>query len=178
MNTPTTSDILAKVKEKYPLPTADEGWKTLKEDPQFFEAVLESVAAGHSVSTFAKNLGLSPTRVNAWLATLRDEDKKHRYNEARHARANHMADRILEVCEQVEMGILAPPAGRMIADNLKWMAARLDPHIWGDKLQVKAEVKTTAEMHLEAVRELSKRVKARDERPVIEGEVTHVDSSE
>jgi hypothetical protein len=167
----TTKDVLAKVREQYPLPSSDQNWKELRADPEFFEAAMESVIAGHSVSTFARSLGLSPTRVNAWLATLKDENMKAVYEEARHARANHMADRILDICDQVEMGILAPPAARVIVDNLKWMAARLDPHIWGDKLHVKAEVKSTTEMHLEAVRELAKRVQAQDDRPVIEGEV-------
>ena len=81
-----------------------------------------------------------------------------------------MADRILDLLDQVEMGLIEATQARLIVDNLKWMAARLDPHIWGDRLEVQANVKTTTEMHLEAVRELAKRIKSGDERPVIEGE--------
>lgn len=166
----TASEVLKQVQAKYPLPEKDGIWKTVKKDPDFFEAVIESVSAGQSVSTFARTFGLAPTRVCAWLATGLDETQKATYDSAREIRAASMADRILEICDQVETGLLSPQQAKLIVDNLKWIAARLDPHIWGDRIQVKAEVKTTAEMHLDAVRQLSQMVKKREEGVVIEGE--------
>jgi DNA-binding transcriptional ArsR family regulator len=166
-----TMSVLDKVKEKYPLPSVNDAWKILRADDEFFESIMEAVASGQSVSTFARALGLSATRMSSWLSTLKDEAKVVRYEEARRCRAAMMADRILDVCDQVETGLISPQMARIIVDNLKWIAARLDPNIWGDKIQIKGEIKTTTEMHLEAVRELSKRVKNRDDRTVIEGEL-------
>lgn len=167
----TTQEILEKVKKKYPLPSLNDEWKTLRQDKDFFGAIMEAVASGQSVSSFARQLGLSPTRMSSWLSTLNDEVMVQRYAEARLSRASIMADRILDICDQVESGLISPQMARVIVDNLKWIASRLDPAIWGDKLQIRAEVKTTTEMHLDAVREMSKRIKAGDDRPVIEGEV-------
>jgi len=167
----TTQEILAKVKKKYPLPSLNDEWKALRQDEDFFDAIMEAVASGQSVSSFARQLGLSPTRMSSWLSTLSDDVKIVKYQDARLSRANIMADRILDICDQVETGLISPQMARVIVDNLKWIAARLDPAIWGDKLQVRAEIKSTTEMHLEAVREMSKRIKLGDDRPVIEGEV-------
>jgi hypothetical protein len=83
----------------------------------------------------------------------------------------HHADQLLGIIEKVENGELMVPAARMMADNLKWMAERMDPELWGNKLQVRADIRTSAEMHLEALRELAERMKAGDDRPVIEGQV-------
>ena len=40
----TVADVVARVKEKYPLPVTDFNWKQLREDPDFFDTVMEAVA--------------------------------------------------------------------------------------------------------------------------------------
>jgi hypothetical protein len=51
------------------------------------------------------------------------------------------------------------------------LAETHDRDRWGAKIQARVELTSTVEMHLLAVEELAKRVKVRDTRPVIEGEV-------
>jgi len=164
------SEILAEVKSRYPLPGKDLYWKEIRQDPIFFEAVIDAVMGGQSVSTFARSFGLKPTRVCAWLATGLNDEQVKEYENARVIRASAMADRILDICDQVESGLLDAQQGKLIADNMKWIAARLDPHLWGDRIQIKAEVKTSAEQHLDAVRQLSEMIKKGKEGVVIEGE--------
>lgn len=167
----THQQILEKVKKKYPLPSMDESWKQLRADDEFFETAMEAVSAGHSVAQFARLVGIPGNRVSSWLSTLTDPVKVQAYEDARRARAQYMADKILDICDQVESGLITPQMARIIVDNMRWMAERLDPQIWGKKLEIKAEVKSTTEMHLEAVREMSRRIKSGDDRPVIEGEI-------
>lgn len=166
----TVADVVARVKEKYPLPVTDNSWKQLRDDPDFFDTVMEAVAGGYSVSYFAQSVGLNGQKLATFLNRLEGE-RKEQYREARSARAMHHADQLLEIIRKVEDGELLVPAARMMADNLRWMAERMDPELWGNKLQVRADVRTSPEMHLEALRELAERMKAGDERPVIEGEV-------
>lgn len=166
----TVADVVARVKEKYPLPVTDFNWKQLRQDPDFFDTVMEAVAGGFSVSYFAQSVGLNGQKLATWLKRLEGEQKQQ-YEDARAARAMHHADQLLDIIEKVEHGELMVPAARMMADNLKWMAERMDPELWGNKLQVRADIRTSAEMHLEALRELAERMKAGDDRPVIEGQV-------
>lgn len=166
----TVQDVVNQMKEKYPLPIQNYNWKQLRDDPDFFDTIMEAVASGYSVSYFAQSVGLNGHKLATFLKRL-EGDRKQQYEEARAARAMYNADQILEVIRKVEDGELLVPAARMIADNLKWMAERLDPELWGNKLQVRADIKTSPEMHLEALRELAERMKAGDQRPVIEGEV-------
>jgi len=166
----TVADVVARVKEKYPLPVTDFNWKQLREDPDFFDTVMEAVAGGYSVSYFAQSVGLNGPKLATYLKRLTGEQAEQ-YAEARSARAMVHADQLLDIIRKVEEGELLVPAARMMADNLKWMAERMDPELWGNKLQVRADIRTSPEMHLEALRELAERLKAGDERPVIEGEI-------
>ena len=110
------------------------------------------------------------TGIGEFSETMLNDEQVKEYENARVIRASAMADRILDICDQVESGLLDAQQGKLIADNMKWIAARLDPHLWGDRIQIKAEVKTSAEQHLDAVRQLSEMIKKGKEGVVIEGE--------
>jgi hypothetical protein len=164
-------DVVQRMKEKYPLPSLDHNWQQLKDDPTFLDTIFEAVASGHSVAGFTEAVGLSGTKVSAWLSRLEGENAA-RYEAARAARAGLMADRILEVLEKVRAGTVLGSQARVEIDSLKWLAERLDPHLWGNKIHIRADIKTTTEYHLEAVRELAEMVKGGgDIKPIIEGEV-------
>jgi hypothetical protein len=167
----TAKEVLERIKDRFPMPsTHGTAWSQLKDEPEFFDAVIEAIAGGMSIQYFAQAIGLSPGKVSMWLNRQEGERQK-RYDEARKARAAGFADRILRILDEVEAGTLTPPAARVMADNMRWMAERYDPDLWGNKIQARLEVVTTVEMHLAAVEELARRIKRGDERPVIEGEV-------
>jgi polyhydroxyalkanoate synthesis regulator phasin len=164
-------DVLNQIRDKYPMPTSEAvAWARLKEDPEFFDAIIEAVGGGMSVQYFAESVGLSPGKVSIWM-NRQEGARAKEYDEARQSRAAMFADRILVITEEVKSGELTPPQGKVIVDNLKWLAETHDRERWGAKIQARVELTTTVEMHLLAVEELAKRVKAGDPRPVIEGEV-------
>lgn len=164
-------DVLNQIRDKYPMPiSASAAWGKLKNDPEFFDAIIEAVSGGMSVQYFAESVGLSPGKVNIWMNRQEGQRAKD-YDEARQSRAAMFAERILGITEEVKEGTLTPPQGKVIVDNLRWLAETHDRDRWGAKLQARVELTTTVEMHLLAVEELAKRVRAGDTRPVIEGEV-------
>ena len=164
-------DILDQIRAKFPMPSSEAAaWAKLKEDPEFFDAIIEAVSGGMSVQYFAESVGLSPGKVNIWM-NRQEGERAREYDEARQSRAAMFADRILGITDEVKAGDLTPPQGKVIVDNLRWLAETHDRDRWGAKIQARVELTTTVEMHLLAVEELAKRVKARDTRPVIEGEV-------
>ena len=154
---------LAKFKAENPLPqtgASRKEWKAMRQSPEFWENLLDSVASGHSLMQFARDNGVKPSLMTAWLHRFDEESKEaQEYASARRARAEYMADRIIETTDLVASGDMGPGQGRVVIDSLRWMAARLDPHIWGDKLNIKAEVTHTTQLHLEAVRQMAENVK-------------------
>jgi polyhydroxyalkanoate synthesis regulator phasin len=164
-------DILEQIRAKFPMPSSEAAaWGKLKQDPEFFDAIIEAVSGGMSVQYFAESVGLSPGKVNIWM-NRQEGGKAKAYDEARQSRAAMFADRILDITDEVKAGTLTPPQGKVIVDNLRWLAETHDRDRWGAKIQARVELTSTVEMHLLAVEELAKRVKVRDTRPVIEGEV-------
>ena len=168
--TKTAKEILEGVKERYPVPSANSAWHQLRDDPEFFQVLLESVSSGHSIADFARAVDLPAGRITAWLARM-EGPAQRQYEHAREARAMIFADRILGYMEEVKDGTLPPAQAKYLTDSVMWLASRLDPQHWGNKIEVKGEIRSTVEMHLEAVRELAEKIKHGDRTPVIEGEV-------
>ena len=162
------STDLEQFKKDNPLPASNNGtvelkrrWKVLQKDPEFFELVCEKVSGGMAITQFCREHDLKSNLVLTWLKRFKDDDpRKAHYEAARQARAEYFADRIIEIIDLIQAGTLTPSAARVMIDSLRWLAARLDPHIWGDKLHIDAKVATTTELHLAAVREMAKRVQA------------------
>ena len=89
------------------------------------------------------------------------------YEEAKKLQALHHADRVGEIAEEVETGTLDPASARVSSDNRKWLAARMNPREYGDKIQADIQVTDMTTLHLEALRlKMAKTIEAR----VIDGE--------
>lgn len=166
----TAKDLVEQLKKQYPVPSSSGNWAQLRSDPEFFDTMLEAIASGFSVHNFCQSIGLPAAKVNAWLGRL-PESQREEYRAARAVRAGHYADKILEILEGVKLGTYLAPEARALVDSYRWMAERMDPEYWGAKIQLKAEVKTTTEMHLEAVRQLAENIKRGDNSRVIVGQV-------
>ena len=84
------------------------------------------------------------------------------YEAAKKMQALHHADRLGEIAAEVEQGTLDPASARVSSDNRKWLAARLNPREYGDKIQADIQVTDMTTLHLEALRQrLAKTVEAR-----------------
>ena len=109
------------------------------------DQALALIANGHSVRSVAKQLGMSSA---ARFYELADSDPvfAERYARAIERRADHHAAEIERIAKQVERDTIAPDAARVAIDARKWIASKLRPKRYGDKLQVDADVRVQVEL--------------------------------
>ena len=75
-----------------------------------------------------------------------DGEFSEKYARARQDGADALADKIRELAERVETGKLDPNAGRVAIDALKWIASKLKPRAYGDRLELAGKVGTATDL--------------------------------
>jgi len=130
-----------------------ERWFEMSSDPVALETeITDCIAQGESLHAWCKRKDMAYNTVNDWVA--RDPARKERYERARLARAEwHVAD-IEEMLTEVRTGDLDPARARVIAENKRWIASRMDPHSWGANVQINAEV-NIGQRYLDAIKGLT-----------------------
>ena len=63
------------------------------------------------------------------------------YARAMAIRAERDVEKLLRIGDRIIAGEIAPDAGRVAADIIKWTAARRAPKVFGDKLQLDGDLK-------------------------------------
>jgi len=121
-------------------------------DPEFWDNAFKIVAAGEYTRSIGDYFGVSNDRMMAHIK--KDPALSSRYEEARLARAQYHTERIEKIIDDVETGAMDAHAAKVSMDGRKWLASRMDPHLWGDKTRVDMNVTDTTQLHLEAIREL------------------------
>lgn len=111
--------------------------------------LLDAIVSGKSLNKFCEDNVFSYTTVLRWIRKL--PERSQAYDDARRDRADIYADRVVEVAERdcsapvvdkdgnflgtvVDKGKVAQARNEM--DALKWQAARMNPKVWGDKIEV------------------------------------------
>lgn len=99
------------------------------------ELICEEIAAGCSLRAVCARPGMPDQRtVRRWL---REEPPfRLQYAQAREDQADHYADEIVEISDAAE----DPAKARLQIDARKWVAAKLRPKKYGDKLDVGGDV--------------------------------------
>lgn len=143
----TAGEPLPKSKERR------ERWFAKSEDAEALQQeLIDCVSQGESLHAWCKRQDFPYTTVKEWIHRV--PERKAKYEEARLARAEwHISD-IEEILTDVRKGDLDPSAARVIAENKRWIASRMDPHIWGEKVQIQTEV-NVGERYLEAIKALT-----------------------
>ena len=130
-----------------------ERWFEMSADPIALETeITDCVAQGESLHAWCKRKDMAYNTVNDWVA--RDPARKERYERARISRAEWHVSDIEEMLTEVRKGDLDPARARVIAENKRWIASRMDPHLWGEKVQINAEV-NVGDRYLEAIKRLT-----------------------
>ena len=103
------------------------------------EQIVERVWQGKSLRTAASEVGVKHPTFLAWA----DENPVigDQYARAIAERAEVHAERLEAIVDKVESGELAPDQGRVMADTLKWIACKLKPRKYGDRVQVDADMR-------------------------------------
>lgn len=106
----------------------------------------DALACGESLLSFSRRMDFAFTTLRDWLDS--DPERAAQYARARDRRADVLAERIEQAVEEpvatnsrgdVDPGAVAEK--RLKVDTLKWVASKLAPRRYGDKIEVDASVK-------------------------------------
>jgi hypothetical protein len=134
--------------------------------------IVSKGASGH-LSAFCKEHGFAYQTVLDWID--KDKDRAGMYARAREDRSDTLAEQLVSLTEDADVmtPILAENGeGKMVvvgqcvdkgkvqllkikADNLKWVASKLKPKVYGDKLDLTAKIDTNGLTDEELARKLA-----------------------
>lgn len=89
--------------------------------------------------------------VSKWIHA--DPDRAEAWKQAKQQAADRYADVVAETIQDVKDGKLDPNAAKVVSSNAQWLAARLSPNKWGDRLQVEQTTLDVTQLHLESMRQ-------------------------
>ena len=100
------------------------------------DMICEGIEGGKSMITVLAGIPDAPNyaTVSRWL--IAHDEFRAIYARARTDQADYNADRIAQISEGTLTGDYDPAAARVAMDGMKWIAAKLKPRVYGDKVQV------------------------------------------
>ena len=127
----------------------------LKQD-KFWDDFFFRIGNGESLRGVSKDLGIPFQTV--WSAIMIDEKRKAVYEDAKMSRAHFHAAKIEEIIEEVELGKIDPQVARVSIDARKWLAAKMYPKFFSDKVQLQHDVTVDIrKQHIEELRRMNSR---------------------
>ncbi len=107
------------------MPHAD----SLARKTELLNDVLERMANGEILSAICKDIGYKPGAFS--MLAERNAEFSERYARARQAQAHALAMDVVRIADEEP----DPARARVRCDARKWVAARLDPKNYGDRMQ-------------------------------------------
>ena len=101
-----------------------------------------------------------------------DEDRRATYEDAKMSRAYSHAAKIEEIIEEGEVGKMGPQVARVSIDARKWLAAKMYPKFFSDKLQLQHDV--TVDVRKQHIEELRRMSRERQEKQTLTVEESHM----
>ena len=122
------------------------------------------IGNGESLIGVSRDLGVPFQSV--WSAIMADEKRVIRYEDARMSRAHYHSAKIEEIFDDLENGKIEPQTARVSIDARKWLASKMYPKFFSDKLEVKHDLSMDVrKQHIEELRRMNK---LRNKRRVLE----------
>ena len=137
---------------------------------QFWDEFFFRIGNGESLRGAAKDLGVPFQTV--WSAIMIDERRRATYEDAKMSRAHYHAAKIKEILEEVEAGKMEPQVARVSIDARKWLAAKMYPKFFSDKLQLQHDV--TVDVRKQHIEELRRMSRERQEKQTLTVKESHV----
>jgi len=101
------------------------------------EQACQLLTQGHTLRAIALALGVTDASV-LWRIMQGSEQRRQRYAHAREMQARTLAEQTLEISDGAEPETVQ--VARLRTDTRKWLASKLLPREYGDKLEVDAKV--------------------------------------
>lgn len=125
-----------------------------KFDEDKINKVLELIAGSHSgIHKSCKQVGISVNTMYAWIDA--STENENRYARAREAQADLLVEETLEISDDSSRDTFVTDKGieaedrewtnrsKLRVDTRKWLAAKLRPKKYGDKIEVDAKIDAT-----------------------------------
>lgn len=100
-----------------------------KYKPETGDHICEMIAEGTSASKACKSVGIALKTMYEWLRV--HEEFSNNYAHARDHQADTFADQMCDIADEEKDVARA----KLKIDARKWVAARMKPKSWGDKVQ-------------------------------------------
>jgi hypothetical protein len=143
-------------------------------DNPCWKTICEQMSIGKSLSTAIKAEGM-PSYHAVMLMVKNNPEFRTMYEKAIESRADRLAEEILELAdEQMPEGLEGPLASawvqqkRMQVDARKWVASKLKPKVYGDRIDVAVTDNRISVM--DALKEAKQRV-LKDDSNVVDAEI-------
>ena len=123
--------------------------------PELAEEICERIASGESLRAICSAAHMpSESAVRKW-ATKDHDGFSAQYARARALRADVYADEIIEIADAVAHAesIVEVQAARLRCDNRKWVASKMQPKKYGDKIETENRTRVATEDPLAALME-------------------------
>ena len=128
-------------------------WSVLK-DNEFWDEFFFRIGNGESLRGVSKDFGIPFQTVCSDI--MIDEERKASYEDARMSCAHYHAAKIEVILEEVESGRIEPQVARVSIDARKWLAAKMYPKFFSDRVQLQHDVTVDVrKQHIEELRRLS-----------------------
>ena len=89
---------------------------------------------------------------------MADEKRVIRYEDARMSRAHYHSAKIEEILDDLENGKIEPQTARVSIDARKWLASKMYPKFFSDKIQLQHDVTVDLrKQHIEELRNMNKK---------------------
>lgn len=128
-----------------------------------FDEICERIANGESLRSICARDGM-PNKANVlrWLAGADAQPLRDQYARAREAQADAIFDEIIDIADDASADYVESEDGglrlnaehvqrsRLRIDARKWMAGKLRPKVYGDKLEIDGRVGLTVMLESDA----------------------------
>jgi hypothetical protein len=110
--------------------------RKLTYSPRVGENICALIAEGSTLEAACEVVGLPRRTVRSWIE--RHPDFEAAYERARRLRADHLVDEIIAISDSVRGSdsAAAVQAARLATDNRRWLASKLLPDRFGDRLEM------------------------------------------
>ena len=133
--------------------------------PELEQEILSWLESGRSLLEYCRQ-ELKPSRATVLAWEHQKPDFLAKCALAREAGGDVAAEKLEDINEKLEAGLIDPAAARVISSNLQWMASKLKPKRYGDAMTLKGDKENPIELNL-AVR-LDKALQRANEPATIE----------
>lgn len=114
------------------------------------EVVIEKVANGQTLSSLARELGVSRWTLRRYLQLT--AERWERYQEALRLSAPMAAEYAVEIADSAEPTSVGVQAAKLQVDTLRWLAAVRDPATYGKARERPTSAASIGSLHLDALR--------------------------